>query len=181
MKRFLTLLICGALLFVMGCSSLTVDYDYDRQADFSKLKSYAWLAQSFDATSTTARQAQQQNSLFYKRLKTAVNSVLEAKGYVIDTEDPDFVITYHTGVQDKVNVTNWGYSYGPYWGPYGGDVTVDHYQEGTLIIDMIDTETKQLVWRGTAQKALESNPDPEKVDEMMHTVASRLLENFPPK
>ena len=66
MKRFFALLVLGTLLFVMGCSSVSVDYDYDRQTDFSKLKSYAWLAQSFNATSTTARQAQQQNSLFYK-------------------------------------------------------------------------------------------------------------------
>jgi hypothetical protein len=124
--------------------------------------------------------ARMENSLFAKRLKRSVNRQLEAKGFTLDTEDPDFVIVYHTGVQDKVNITNWGYTYGPYWGPWGESIDVHQYTEGTLVLDFIDVDTNLLVWRGTAQKALTGNPKPERVEREIDEVVDKLLRNFPP-
>lgn len=132
-------------------------------------------------TGGSAQQAQMNNSLFDKRLKNAINTNLEAKGYSIDTTEPDFVIIYHTGVQDKVNVTNWGYTYGPYWGPWGESVDVSQYTEATLIVDFVDYVTKGIIWRGTAQKALSTDPDPEKADETIQKAVDKLLLKFPPQ
>ena len=128
-----------------------------------------------------AQQAQMSNSLFDNRLKNAVNNNLESKGYSINTTDPDFVIVYHTGVQDKVNVTNWGYTYGPYWGPWGESVDVQQYTEGTLILDFIDFDTKNIIWRGTAQRALSGETNPEKADANIQKNVDKLLAKFPPQ
>ncbi len=185
-RNLIAMLVCCAMLFVMGCSSLTVNYDYDKEADFSSYKTYAWVAQQA-AAAGNARAAQASDQLFIKRLKTAGNSQLEAKGYKIDVEDPDFVIAYHIGVENKTQVTDWGYSYGPgygmgYGGGWGGgsNIDVSTYEEGTLILDFYDYSTKQLVWRGTATKALSSNPDPEKAEAKVNEIVAKMLENFPP-
>lgn len=185
MRNLIAMLVCCAMLFVMGCSSLEVNYDYDKEVDFSSYKTFAWVAQQ-TAAAGDAKQAQAQNQLFIKRLRSAANSQLEAKGYKINAEDPHFVIVHHTGVENKTQVTDWGYSYGPgygrgYGGGWGGsNIDVSTYQEGMLILDFYDYSTKQLVWRGTATKALESNPNPEKAEAIVNEVVAKMLENFPP-
>ena len=180
MKRSAIILLGIAILTVSGCSSVNTTFDYDNHADFSKFQTFAWMPRGAD-TGGNAQQAQLDNSLFTNRLKNAVNRNLEAKGYSIDTQEPDFVIVYRTGVQDKVNVTNWGYTYGPYWGPWGESVDVHQYTEGTLILDFISYDTKNIIWRGTAQKALSGEPKPEKADANMQKVVDQLLAEFPPQ
>jgi hypothetical protein len=172
-------IIGAAALLAAGCSSVSTSFDYDTEADFSQLRTFAWMPSDQPAGSG-AQQARLSNDLFTQRLRRAVNANLEAKGYSIDTEDPDFVVVYHTGVQDKVNVTNWGYTYGPYWGPWGQSVDVHQYTEGTLIIDFIDWETKNLIWRGTAQKALSNRPDPDRVESVLQEIVDKTLKPFPP-
>ncbi len=178
MRNLLLMLVCFSALIAVGCSSVTINYDYDSEVDFSKYKNFAWMAPNVAVGD--ARAARHENTLFYKRFRNAMDSQLGAKGYKVDADDPHFVIVYHLGVEDRVDVTNWGYSYGPYWGPWGSNVDVYHYQEGTLIVDFIDYDTKQLIWRGTAQKALSSRPDPDRAEAMIADIVERLLRNFPP-
>ena len=65
------------------------------------------------------------------------------------SKTPDFRVALHTGQQSKVRVTDYGYGYGVgRWG--GGGLDVYQYQEGTLILDVVDAKTKKLMWRGTA-------------------------------
>ncbi len=180
MKRTVVILLGIVALMMSGCSSVSTTYDYDSETDFSKLQTFAWMPREAN-TGGSAQQARADNSLFDKRLKNAINKNLEAKGYSIDTTEPDFVIMYHTGVQDKVNVTNWGYTYGPYWGPWGESVDVSQYTEGTLIVDFVDYVTKSIVWRGTAQKALTTDPKPEQADENIQKAVDQLLAKFPPQ
>jgi hypothetical protein len=179
-KRTVIILLGITALVVSGCSSVNTSFDYDNHADFSKLQTFAWMPREAN-TSGDVQQAQADNSLFDNRLKNAVNGNLEAKGYSINTTDPDFVILYHIGIQDKVNVTNWGYTYGPYWGPWGESVDVTQYTEGTLILDFIDYSTKNIIWRGTAQKALSGNVKPEDADKNVQKVVDQLLAKFPPQ
>ena len=80
-----------------------------------------------------------------------------------------------------VNVTDWGYSYPRYYGGWGGgNVDVTTYDEGTLIFDLIDYKTKQLVWRGSATAALASNPSPEQQEKNLQTVVQKVFAAYPP-
>ena len=108
-----------------------------------------------------AEEGRVRNSLLDKRIKSAVNDAMAAKGLEQFESNPGFLVTYHVGVQDKVDVTDWGYSYHPYdyYGGWAGrDIQVTQYQEGTLVLDFIDTEGMNLAWRGIAQKVLEAAP-----------------------
>jgi hypothetical protein len=179
MKRFVSLFAVLLLIFIIGCSGISVTHDYDQKEDFTKFKTFNWMPQP-KAIVGDIQTAQLNNSLFDQRLKSAVDDGLQEKGLQLVEENPDFLIVYHTGVKDKVNITDWGYGYGPYWGPWGGPVDVQQYTEGTLIIDFVDAEDNQLMWRGTATKALASKPSPEKAEQVIKQIVQKLLTNYPP-
>ena len=180
MKTVSLILVVAFAAASIGCSSISTNFDYDREADFQSYKTFAWVPQQTTAIGD-AKQAQQTNTLLDKRIRNAVNAKLESQGMSIDTENPDLLIAYHTGIDQKINVTDWGYSYPRYYGGWGGgNVDVTSYEEGTLIVDLIDYKTKQLVWRGVASKALETNPTPEQMDKNMQAVIDALFSKYPP-
>jgi hypothetical protein len=172
--------VCAAA--VAGCSSsISVNHDFDPGADFSRFKTYAWLAQPPPVVGD-ARTAQQRNTLLDQRIKSAVEKELAKKDLAGAAEDPDLVVTYHTGVENKVDVTDWGYSYGSYYYGYPQrDITVDHYRQGTLIVDLVHHKTMELVWRGTAEAILLENPTPEKVEQRINQAVGMMFQKYPPK
>ena len=179
MMRFRGIAFIIFLTMLIGCSGIAVTYDYDQKEDFAKLKKYSWMQQP-KSVAADVQAVQLNNSLFDKRLKEAVNEAMRAKGLQLVDNNPDFLIVYHTGVKDRVNITDWGYGYGPYWGPWGGPIDVQQYTEGTLILDFVDAENNQLVWCGTATKALTGKPSPEKAEQVIKQVVEKLLVNYPP-
>lgn len=187
MKTIILFLALIVLALTLGCSSVTYKHDYDKSADFAAMKTYAWVAPPADP-SPSVRSALERNDLLDKRIKESVNNQLAAKGYTVNVDSPDFLVLYHTGTEDKVNVTDYGYGYGPYgygYGGYGGwygggGVDVQQYKEGTLILDIVDFQSKQLVWRGFATAALNPDAPMEKREKKLNEVITQILSKFPP-
>ena len=154
--RVLVLLLVG-MGWLTGCSSsVSVNHDYDTEADFTQYKTYTWAPVATSPTGDAA--AGTANSLLNRRIRNAIEHQLADKGMQPDSDNPDLLVVYHVGVKDKVQVTDWGYSYSShYWGMGTRDIDVYQYQEGTLIIDLVDTRSKTLVWRGSGTKVVESN------------------------
>ena len=136
-----------------------VTIDYDRDYDFSTIETYSWVKpEQFE-----------RNPLMNQRIVNAIDYQLTMAGVrqieKVDT-DPDVYVTYHSNSKEQyqINTTNFGYGYGAGWyGGYGGIGTstssVYSYQVGTLIIDVWDAETKNLVWRGTAEATISRKPE----------------------
>ncbi len=178
MKFATTFFALCLLALVMGCSDITVKHDYDKDAPFAALKTFDWLPMPTMAAGSV-KAAMERNSLLDNRIKTAVNNQLAAKGYTQSAGNPDFLLMYHTGAQDKVDVTNWGYGYGrPYWG--ASHVDVYQYTQGTLILDIIDAKTKQLIWRGYAEGTIDPNASTEKREKRLNEAVTKILAKFPP-
>ena len=181
--RFIgTLIAAGLLLIVVGCgTSIQTNYDYDVNASFENYRTYDWIPLP-DAPAGSAQQARQRNDLLDKRIKNHVNAALQENGMTLDTNTPDMRIVYHVGVQDKVQVTDWGYRYSDhYWGWGGRDIDVYNYEQGTLILDFIDASTQNLVWRGAGSVALDTSTNPEKQDELVRKVVGKIMSKYPPK
>jgi hypothetical protein len=159
------------LLFLFACSSVSTNYDYDTAYDFSKLKSYRWakVAGRVEA-----------NPLIVQRVGAAVEAQLKAKGYVAAGGEPDFLVAPHVGRQSRIQVTDWGYGYGPHAGWYGGGVDVYQYEEGSLIVDIVDARTKQLKWRGTATSIVDPDATPEERTQRINEAVAKIFEKFPP-
>ncbi len=176
------MLTLATLALLVACSPLSVNYDYDNTADFAKFKSYTWMAKPSslpsDPTSTP-----QNSDLLDRRIRASVEAELNARGLSSNAEAPDLLVVYHLGVQDKVQVSDYGYSYSPYyWGGGGRQIDVYQYQEGSLIIDLVDATTKSLVWRGSGSKVIENSQlDPEQMQAKVAEIVNSIMASFPPK
>jgi hypothetical protein len=164
-----------ALFFLISCSSITVNQDYDPQFDFSKLKTYGFIPIPADAGI---------DQLSANKLDAAIKNELTAKGYTI-AEKPDFGIALMFSQQTKTNIQSYGYGYGyGGWGRGGmygtGGVDVTQYQQGTLIIDIIDMSTQKLVWRGTGSGTMSDSPSVETRTENINNGVNQILAQFPP-
>ena len=152
------------VLFALPAAAQKVYVDYDRKAIKNDYKSFAW-----GPTPETSLGGE--SPLMHSRIKNTVEYYLTEGGLIEDTKDPDLYVTYHTNSSEEVryNTTTFGYSYGsawgynPYWGGMGGGTTstttAQSYQRGSLIIDIWDARTKEIVWRGTAEATVTSNPE----------------------
>ena len=172
----------AACFLFTGCSQYDINYDYDVESDFAAYRTYSWIPITINEGSTNAATAAQSNTLLDSRIRSAVNTNMTAKGFTKNDENPDILVVYHTGMQNKVDVTDYGYTYaGSYWGWAGNDVDVYSYTEGTLLVDLVDAKTKKLAWRGSASGVVEPGNSPEKITENINSVVEQIFANYPPK
>ena len=148
------LLIIPVLFAFMACSTVKIGYDYDRQADFAKYKTY---------TISDETMKMGINQLNRDRLIDAITNEMAAKGFT-KAENPDVILDIRLKgeeIQTATATTSGGGPYGYYgrWGYGGGFATTtvnyDSYVEGTLFITLIDKVTEKIVWQGTGTKAVD--------------------------
>ena len=177
----------GLLAWVLlagACSPISVSTQYDARLDFARYRTFAWAPKSpgRGPVEAVARG-------FRARLERAVELALVAKGFTVSRSkpEPDLLLDYHAYLHlgRDVRVSNYGYdvlpSLGTDWGydccPFNESGVEEHdYQEGTLVLEVIEAPTRRLVWRGTAR----GMADPELTDQMLLREARKLVDNFPP-
>ncbi|NOQ64927.1 MAG: DUF4136 domain-containing protein [Methyloprofundus sp.] len=189
------LLTLSIALFIPGCSSLSVNTDYDSKIDFSQLKTYRWHAEN------THNEASKKylTAITDQRIRSAIERQLQAQNLIKSTTGKaDFLVNYSIAVEDKTDIHTYnnyngmypGYGYRAGYGYYGGgmgmgyassETQVTHYQQGTLIIDIINPETDQLMWRGAADGRLPKHSNKSEKDALTQKYVSKILLAFPPK
>ena len=178
MKHFVSLMFVLILAVFFGCSSVSSSFDYDPAVDFSKYKSF-----KIHKGESIPGDDLEKHPLVKKRILNSVINELKSKGYeVVESGDADMLIVIHAGVKERMEITDWG-SYGwynPWWGSYGGRIDVNQYEEGTLVIDMVDAEEDELVWRGLGTQIVEEYSTQEKMQQRIDTYVAKILANFPP-
>lgn len=166
-----------SLLLLGACSSYNVTYDYDVTASYGRYKTFDYYTSKKGTGGTT--------SLMDKRVRAAVEKELRAKGFSMETKaDPDFLVTYYPIVQErKVRSTvHVGWGYRPFRGGIGTSSTrVRKYQEGTIVIEIVDFKSNQMVWQGAAAGALTGLENPEDANEVVAKAVADILARFPPK
>jgi hypothetical protein len=167
--------IITAAIFLSGCSTISVHQDYDPEYDFSKLKTFGFIPLSKEAGI---------DQLSADKLGNAIKTELLAKGYNL-SDKADFGIALLFSSKTKTNVQSYGYGYG--YGYYGrpgyggmGGVDVTQYDEGTLVIDVIDMAENKLVWRGIGSGAMSQSPTVEERTKNINKAVAQILEQFPP-
>ncbi|RXJ44563.1 DUF4136 domain-containing protein [Gelidibacter gilvus] len=178
MNKILTTVTMALLLVVAtSCSSVKVAADYDKNADFNQFKTFAFFKTGIDKAEIS--------DLDKRRILRAIESELMAKGYT-KSENPDLLVSIFTKSRDKVNVYNNAYGYGPYgygwgWSPYywnSGYSSVSTSTEGTLYVDLIDANKKELVWQGMGVGYLADRMD--KKEERIKEFVAKIMEKYPP-
>ena len=164
----------AAILVVAGCSTLEVSTDYDKAADFTKYRTYKW------------GQAEEiKNTIVKKRIEAAVDRQLASKGLKKVESGPDLAVFVHPRLSKETQIntysTGWGYGYGWYGGMGTTTSTVQEIPVGTLVVDLVDMQKKELVWRGIAKSQLDSEASAEQRQERLDEAMQRLFESYPPK
>jgi hypothetical protein len=163
-----------------------VRYDFDKDKDFSKYKTYKWVP---------IKGADEPDQLTAKQITSAIDADLASKGLTkTDSDDANLYIGYQTAIGSEKQFTsyNTGWGYGPGWGAgwygYGGGMSstttygsTSTVYIGTLDVSIYDPVAKQLVWRGSASKTLDPKAKPEKKEKNINKAVKKLLKNFPPK
>ena len=171
----------GLVLFALAaCSSVEVKQDWDPNARFESLHTWAWQS----STPALTGNARLDDPLVHARIQSALESALAAKGYTKTASKPDFLVAYHIAIQQRLDARTIYTGYGPYRGWYGVGGTqtvVDEYDLGTLLVDFIDPNSNSVTWRGTAQSRLQELKTPEERPARIQDAVDRLLEQFPPK
>jgi acylphosphatase len=171
MRLRIRLPIAIALILVAAASAFPreVKSDYDHHANFSQYKTYSWA--KVETTSP----------LWNDRVKEAVDRELAAKGWTQVPSDGDVSIVAIGTTRDKPTLQTFydGFD-GWLWNGFGDATTyVEHYTEGTLVIDMFDTKSKKLVWRGSVSDMISDKP--EKNIKELDTSVHKLFDRFPPR
>ena len=154
-------------------------YDFDKTATFSQYKTYSLK----DGTPTG-------NPLIDNRIVAAIEAQLAAKGLVRTETAPDVMVLYHVALEEEKDISS--YSTGPMYGGYGWgwgggwgstttDVRVREILVGTLAVDIVDAQKKQIVWRGLGSKEIDTNAKPEKRDTNINKAVEKIFKNDPPK
>lgn len=184
MKKFM-FLSAMALIVTANALSQDVRYNFDKNADFSKFKTYKWV---------TLKDATAVNDLINKQIMSAVDAELSTKGLTkTSDDDANLYVGYQVGVGQEKQFTSfnsdWGYGGGWYrggwYGGMGGMSTTSGQTStiyvGQLALDMYDSANKDLAWRGVASKTLDPKAKPEKQEKNLAKAVKKLLKNYPPQ
>lgn len=163
-------------LAAAACSSVRVTTDHDPTVDFSRLRTFAWMERPAGVPDPFGG-----NTLVENRVVSAIERELTARGMQPTQGPADFLVAVHTAARDRLDVTTWpSWGYGwrgrRFWG-YGERVSVSQWTEGMLIVDFVDPASKDLLWRGVAHRALDSDSGSE---ESVGETVAKLLAEFPP-
>jgi Domain of unknown function (DUF4136) len=168
-KRSICLLIAFTLLSLVS-SAQSVKSDYDSNVDFNKFKTYAWLAPG-DSVLNRYRS----DKLYAGAINLAANKALTDIGLKQDAKNPDAIFMYYTGVEEitkysqsptlsvGVGVAGPGYYVAGSAPVAGGKITATTEEDGSMKFVMYDTQTKKMVWSGSANKTFKMSDDVEKI------------------
>ncbi len=165
-------------LALAGCApSMRIQTDADPNADFSGYRTYTWLPlpQGGDRRVN--------NPTVASRITSAVDATLNSKGLHKQTSgDPDFFVGYHAALQGRTDATTvntyYGYGWGA-WGPPYATTAVRYFEQGTLIIDIVDAASMKLVWRGSAEAEIDRAVDEQKRRERANDAVRKIFADFP--
>ncbi len=164
---------CLALVASTALAQSTT-YDYNRAADFSKYKKYAWT-----------RGTELSDELNHARVIRAIDAALVGKGLarVEPSADPDVLVAYHASFDKNLEIT--GSAYGS--GPLGlgadrfGSARVQPVLVGTLVVDISDARTSALVWRSVASSDIRPNDNPGTREKKLTKTAEKMFKKYPPR
>lgn len=173
---------------VGGCSSIRVETQYDPDVEFRTYTNFGWLPVPKARTGDLRIDYAALDAV----VRAEVNRKLAARGFKSTTDlEVDFWVVYHVAIRKKLEYSTLpiGYDYSPAWGPgqwtderHGNRGTyVRTFDEGTLVLDIVDARTSRLAWRGSAKAAVDAARSRRQEEARLKRAVGKMLDRFPPK
>lgn len=186
LTRALTALVA---LSMVACSGISVNQDFSPGTDFSRLQTWDFMP----STDRAGGDPRADNDIVEQRIRSAIETQMAGKGFrQVTSGDVDFRVGYYLILDDRVDyhtVNTYygggrGWRYGGMYGAYGpgygsSQTTAVEYTQGTLIVDFFDVQSRELVWRGTAEGKTHETTDPIEKQERANLAIQKILAQFP--
>lgn len=204
-KILLTTFTSAFALTALACSQgVQVRTSVAPDASLTGLRTFAVLTapeRAANAPTLSQDDPMLSNSITNQQLQSDLVQGFQSKGYTLSTSNPDFQVAYYAGTKEKLDTTYWnpgpGWRYGyrgfgfrrnrfasawPFYGGYGygypyANMQVQDYTQGTVIVDVIDPQNMELIWRG--QGVANVSDDPAKYSKELAASVSAILKKFP--
>jgi Domain of unknown function (DUF4136) len=177
---------------VVGCASneVRVRTAIAPDANLSTEKTFRFLPMTIRHPATNVaeeRNPMLENSITGREVRQDIERELGLRGYThVRDSVADLTVAYYIGSKNQLEVTNYDYGY-PFWGWRGWrwgagwgawpEREVTEYQEGTVIIDILDGSGKKLLWRGVGKSAVPD--DPQDYAKALNQSVSAILKEYP--
>ena len=164
-----------------GCASKNVDWDYDPGQSLAHLEAYAWM----DNNKAKEKDGYHTDALEEQRIRNSVDSIMSERGFRLSStkDDVDFLVSYATGVQSRVEgqqlSTSIGFGSRGYGFGVSNDNLIREYDERTLTIDFIDPESKNVIWRGRSRTRMQNKLSPQQRTDRVNQEVMNILSGFP--
>ncbi|UWZ86738.1 DUF4136 domain-containing protein [Occallatibacter riparius] len=169
-----TFLAVAGLVLSMSVMGIAQDVKTNSMpgTDFSKYHTYKWVA---------IEGASHPDQIVDAQIKQSVDAQMAAKGLTKASGDTaDLFVGYQIAVDQEKQWNAYGMGGGLRWGGMA-NATSSTISVGTLVLDMYDPGTKQLVWTGTATKTLDASSKQDKNQKNLDKAMEKLLKDYPPK
>jgi len=170
----------NAIILVVGllsvsCATVRVDYDYDREADFTAYTTYNYFSDLDSGMS----------QLDERRLIGILDSTLQTKGYRL-TEEPDFYINILSNVFQARGGNSVGVGLGGGGRNIGGGISLgipvgSPTLKRRVQFDFVDAQRDALFWQAVSESGYRDGAAPGIREEKLRNMIKKVFSKFPPK
>lgn len=167
--------VIAVALAATGCMTMNVATHLDRAADFTQFKTWDWGPAD---QLPTGDPRLDNNPFFHDYLQGAVEQELGRRGYQRATrgEWPDLLLHYHANVNQRFQVNEPDAN----CSPGNCEANVIEYEQGTIVLDIVNARSDKLVWRGWAQDSLQGIIDnQDRMETHIEEAVTKMMAAFP--
>ncbi len=173
-------IVMTAMIAGTGCSTLRVEALEAPGADFGQRGTFRIVERSARVDSIRPIRTSNvmlNNSIIDQMLRDDIRRAFEARGYTMTNVDPDFEVAYYARAIERIEVSNVDRGYYNYYG-YRDYRDVYEFTEGTVVIDVVNPDTRELLWRGSGVATVSDNP--KKYASQLNEAVGKIVGRFPP-
>lgn len=191
MRQLIALASALLLTVTSFVAQAQVSSDYDRSVDFGRYKTYAYTRPDV----RTGNNPIYSSPLLMQHIQGNLNREFANRGLTPQATNPDMLVKVYTYTEDKTRTVynngpmympfspyRWGWGFAPYrFGYYGGwnqQTYQEKFTQGTLLVDLIDAKSNQLVWRGAIQGVVDN---PNRLDRQIARGVRKIMKDYPVK
>ncbi len=188
MKRLFIQIFTSVLILSSACNPLKIKHHQDETVDFSKYKTFSFFGWT--------KESENINELDKKRLEKAFEAEFKKRGIEFVKENGNLVVSLFVQIDNETRATTYanhynmagygyyGYYYSYDWS-YGASTNISSfyderdYHVGTLVVDVLDTQTKKLIWQSVGSRTINENANIR--EKNTPKLAASMMQSFPVK
>jgi hypothetical protein len=176
-------LLAAATVLLSACSPISVSTTVAPDVNLRGYRTFKVLnppQRRLAAAAAIENDPMLDNSITNRRLREHLANAFSGKGYVIDNANPDFTVAYYASRRGALDVMAWDYGYPGRWGGWRerpGIVEVTPFVEGTVIVDVVNPKTHELMWRGRGVSDV--SDDPETYAQNLNRTVKEIVKHYP--